>query len=183
MSQKSRQDLRNVAIVAHVDQLGLGDETLIVFYSDNGTHLKVTTQTKDGPVIWEDHFYPEIIDPKSGRVLPDGDRDSYKLSDIADYGPGEGNFWSIESLEVFVRDMIAKADQETQADGSVDLGDYDDSNPFAYVIFAHAGATARGIDVAVTELGHLRFRRATARLLEVELREADHDHRVARDVL
>jgi phenylacetate-CoA ligase len=27
-------------------------------------------ETKDGPVIWEDHFYPEIIDPESGEVLP-----------------------------------------------------------------------------------------------------------------
>ncbi|OIQ81609.1 phenylacetate-coenzyme A ligase [mine drainage metagenome] len=30
-------------------------------------------ETKDGPVIWEDHFYPEIIDPATGRVLPDGE--------------------------------------------------------------------------------------------------------------
>ena len=30
-------------------------------------------ETKDGPVIWEDHFYPEIIDPETGAVLPDGD--------------------------------------------------------------------------------------------------------------
>ena len=29
-------------------------------------------ETKDGPVIWEDHFYPEIIDPGTGEVLPDG---------------------------------------------------------------------------------------------------------------
>lgn len=29
-------------------------------------------ESKDGPVIWEDHFYPEIIDPASGAVLPDG---------------------------------------------------------------------------------------------------------------
>ncbi|WP_199902094.1 phenylacetate--CoA ligase PaaK [Azospirillum sp. B506] len=29
-------------------------------------------ETKDGPVVWEDHFYPEIIDPDSGEVLPDG---------------------------------------------------------------------------------------------------------------
>jgi phenylacetate-CoA ligase len=29
-------------------------------------------ETKDGPTIWEDHFYPEIIDPETGRVLPDG---------------------------------------------------------------------------------------------------------------
>ena len=30
-------------------------------------------ETKDGPTIWEDHFYPEIIDPQSGAVLPDGE--------------------------------------------------------------------------------------------------------------
>ena len=29
-------------------------------------------ESKDGPVVWEDHFYPEIIDPDSGEVLPDG---------------------------------------------------------------------------------------------------------------
>jgi phenylacetate-CoA ligase len=29
-------------------------------------------ESKDGPVIWEDHFYPEIIDPVTGEVLPDG---------------------------------------------------------------------------------------------------------------
>ncbi|GAA6178737.1 phenylacetate--CoA ligase [Shimia sp. NS0008-38b] len=30
-------------------------------------------ETKDGPVIWEDHFYPEIIDPKTGLVCEDGE--------------------------------------------------------------------------------------------------------------
>jgi len=29
-------------------------------------------ESKDGPVVWEDHFYPEIIDPGTGEVLPDG---------------------------------------------------------------------------------------------------------------
>ncbi|HEX6255214.1 MAG TPA: phenylacetate--CoA ligase PaaK [Euzebyales bacterium] len=29
-------------------------------------------ETKDGLHVWEDHFYPEIIDPESGEVLPDG---------------------------------------------------------------------------------------------------------------
>ncbi len=29
-------------------------------------------ESKDGPVVWEDHFYPEIIDPDTGEVLPDG---------------------------------------------------------------------------------------------------------------
>ncbi len=30
-------------------------------------------ESKDGPVIWEDHFFPEIIDPETGEVLPDGE--------------------------------------------------------------------------------------------------------------
>lgn len=29
-------------------------------------------ETKDGPTIWEDHFYPEIIDPDTGEPVPDG---------------------------------------------------------------------------------------------------------------
>ena len=29
-------------------------------------------ESKDGPVLWEDHFYPEIIDTESGAVLPEG---------------------------------------------------------------------------------------------------------------
>lgn len=29
-------------------------------------------ESKDGPVIWEDHFYPEIVDPDTGELLPDG---------------------------------------------------------------------------------------------------------------
>jgi len=30
-------------------------------------------ETKDGLTVWEDHFYPEIIDPDTGQVLPDGE--------------------------------------------------------------------------------------------------------------
>jgi len=30
-------------------------------------------ETKDGLHIWEDHFYPEVIDPDTGKVLPDGE--------------------------------------------------------------------------------------------------------------
>ncbi len=31
-------------------------------------------ETKDGLTVWEDHFYPEVIDPDSGEVLPDGEK-------------------------------------------------------------------------------------------------------------
>jgi phenylacetate-CoA ligase len=30
-------------------------------------------ESKDGPVIWEDHFYPEIIDPLTGELMPEGE--------------------------------------------------------------------------------------------------------------
>jgi phenylacetate-CoA ligase len=31
-------------------------------------------ETKDGLHVWEDHFYPEVIDPDTGEVLPDGEQ-------------------------------------------------------------------------------------------------------------
>jgi len=31
-------------------------------------------ETKDGLTVWEDHFYPEIVHPESGEVLPDGEK-------------------------------------------------------------------------------------------------------------
>ena len=31
-------------------------------------------EAKDGLTVWEDHFYPEIVDPKTGASLPDGER-------------------------------------------------------------------------------------------------------------
>ncbi len=31
-------------------------------------------ETKDGLTVWEDHFYPEIVDPSTGEVLPDGEK-------------------------------------------------------------------------------------------------------------
>ena len=31
-------------------------------------------ETKDGLTVWEDHFYPEIVDPETGRALRDGEK-------------------------------------------------------------------------------------------------------------
>jgi phenylacetate-CoA ligase len=39
-------------------------------------------EAKDGPVIWEDHFYPEIIDPDSGEVLPEGSEGELVLTTL-----------------------------------------------------------------------------------------------------
>jgi phenylacetate-CoA ligase len=39
-------------------------------------------ETKDGLHVWEDHFYPEIIDPVTGDVLPDGERGELVLTTL-----------------------------------------------------------------------------------------------------
>jgi phenylacetate-CoA ligase len=39
-------------------------------------------ETKDGLTVWEDHFYPEIIDPESGEVLPEGEKGELVLTSL-----------------------------------------------------------------------------------------------------
>ncbi len=39
-------------------------------------------ETRDGPVIWEDHFYPEVIDPETGRPLPEGEQGELVLTSL-----------------------------------------------------------------------------------------------------
>jgi phenylacetate-CoA ligase len=39
-------------------------------------------ETKDGLTIWEDHFYPEIVDPETGRVLADGEAGELVLTSL-----------------------------------------------------------------------------------------------------
>lgn len=60
-----RQEIENRADIDAVDIYGLSEVMGPGVASE-------CVETKDGPVIWEDHFYPEIIDPITGEVLPDG---------------------------------------------------------------------------------------------------------------
>ncbi len=39
-------------------------------------------ETKDGLTVWEDHFYPEIVDPESGEALPDGEKGELVLTSL-----------------------------------------------------------------------------------------------------
>jgi len=43
-------------------------------------------ETKDGLTIWEDHFYPEIVDPVSGKVLPDGEHGELVFTTLTKVG-------------------------------------------------------------------------------------------------
>jgi M6 family metalloprotease-like protein len=68
-------------------------------------------------------------------IVPEGLEESYKLSDIADYGPGTAETWTVERLVRFFRDAIETADQELASQGyPIRFGDYD------AVVLAHAGA-------------------------------------------
>jgi phenylacetate-CoA ligase len=39
-------------------------------------------ETKDGPTVWEDHFYPEIVDPATGAPLADGEHGELVLTSL-----------------------------------------------------------------------------------------------------
>jgi phenylacetate-CoA ligase len=43
-------------------------------------------ETKDGLHIWEDHFYPEIVDPMTGKVLPDGEQGELVFTSLTKVG-------------------------------------------------------------------------------------------------
>ena len=43
-------------------------------------------ETKDGLHIWEDHFYPEVIDPETGAVLPPGERGELVFTSLTKFG-------------------------------------------------------------------------------------------------
>ncbi len=43
-------------------------------------------ETKDGLHIWEDHFYPEIIDPETGETLPDGEMGELVITTLTKEG-------------------------------------------------------------------------------------------------
>ncbi len=65
-TEAMRRDIEQAAAIDAVDIYGLSEVMGPGVASE-------CVESKDGPVIWEDHFYPEIIDPETGAVLPDGE--------------------------------------------------------------------------------------------------------------
>jgi phenylacetate-CoA ligase len=64
-TEAMRRDIESKAGIDAVDIYGLSEVMGPGVASE-------CIESKDGPVIWEDHFYPEIIDPDSGELMPDG---------------------------------------------------------------------------------------------------------------
>ena len=65
-TEAMRRDIQQAAAIDAVDIYGLSEVMGPGVASE-------CVETQDGPVIWEDHFYPEVIDPETGAVLPDGE--------------------------------------------------------------------------------------------------------------
>ena len=65
-TEAMRADIEQSAGIDAVDIYGLSE------VMGPGVAMECV-ESKDGPVIWEDHFLPEIIDPETGEVLPDGE--------------------------------------------------------------------------------------------------------------
>ena len=65
-TEAMRHDIENKAGIDAVDIYGLSEVMGPGVASE-------CIESKDGPVVWEDHFYPEIIDPDTGELLPDGE--------------------------------------------------------------------------------------------------------------
>lgn len=65
-TEEMRTEIENTLAMDAVDIYGLSE------VMGPGVAMECV-ETKDGLHIWEDHFYPEIIDPVTGEVLPDGE--------------------------------------------------------------------------------------------------------------
>jgi phenylacetate-CoA ligase len=65
-TEAMRRDIETSAALKAVDIYGLSEVMGPGVASE-------CVETQDGPVVWEDHFFPEIIDPQTGAVLPDGE--------------------------------------------------------------------------------------------------------------
>ncbi len=65
-SEAMRAELEDAFGIDAVDIYGLSEVI-------GGGVANECVETKDGPTIWEDHFYPEVIDPDSGEVLAEGE--------------------------------------------------------------------------------------------------------------
>ena len=64
-----------------------------------GPGVAIECQHHDGLHIFEDHFYPEIIDPETGQVLPDGQEGELVLTTLSK--------WAMPMIRYRTRDITA----------------------------------------------------------------------------
>ena len=77
-TESSRQEIERIFNIKAVDIFGLSE------IIGPGV-ANECIETQDGLYIWEDHFYPEIIDPITEEVLPDGEEGELVLTTLSKY--------------------------------------------------------------------------------------------------
>lgn len=74
-TEDKRREIEEYAAIDAIDIYGLAEVLGPGVASE-------CVETKDGLHLWEDHFYPEVIDPDSGEALPDGERGELVLTTL-----------------------------------------------------------------------------------------------------
>jgi phenylacetate-CoA ligase len=90
-TQSMRKHIESVTNIAAFDIYGLSE---II-----GPGVAIECPHHDGLHIFEDHFYPEIIDPESGKVLPDGEEGELVLTTLSK--------WAMPMIRYRTRDITA----------------------------------------------------------------------------
>jgi phenylacetate-CoA ligase len=88
-TQSMRKHIESVAAIAAYDIYGLSE---II-----GPGVAVECPQHDGLHIFEDHFYPEIVDPQSGKPLPDGEEGELVLTTLSK--------WAMPMIRYRTRDI------------------------------------------------------------------------------
>ncbi|NUO57447.1 MAG: phenylacetate--CoA ligase [Hamadaea sp.] len=74
-TNEMRRDMEETLAIKAVDIYGLSEVI------GPGVAMECV-ETQDGLHVWEDHFYPEVIDPFTGEVLPDGEEGELVLTSL-----------------------------------------------------------------------------------------------------
>jgi phenylacetate-CoA ligase len=90
-TQSMRKHIESVTNIAAFDIYGLSE---II-----GPGVAIECPNHDGLHIFEDHFYPEIIDPETGQVLPDGEEGELVLTTLSK--------WAMPMIRYRTRDITA----------------------------------------------------------------------------
>jgi len=90
-TQSMRRHIEGVTSIKAFDIYGLSE---II-----GPGVAIECPCQDGLHIFEDHFYPEIIDPETGKVLPDGEEGELVLTTLSK--------WAMPMIRYRTRDITA----------------------------------------------------------------------------
>jgi phenylacetate-CoA ligase len=75
------------AMRARIEQaMGVRAQDLIGMTETGGPGMGIECLARDGVHVWDDHYLPEIVDPRTGRVLPDGERGELVVTTLTRQG-------------------------------------------------------------------------------------------------